>query len=341
MDKSLTDIFQVAFDEKQVVLSDESLIELLGVLPTEILMILRESYPEGKIFKELKKSIEFRLQVWLSKKNKPTSFTDQAIYYQLRKLKDLGFIDTSSDRNIANNDRLVTSQTYKLASLNFVINLTQKNPKELVFKSDSSLPDTEIPSFFSSFNDNHKFNGFIVIGDRSKDGPFIGPISFLLSKYFDIPDPNSVVLVDTKLLEDADEKKIGRNLSKNLILLGGQFVNNILISTFHSESGELVTLNDSLPVKFLQAGVYIKDKSETISSKDVLLGVIQLVDNPWNLDYKILTIGGSRRVGTEAAVRELSKSLRKIEDILLRQKYCLIEAYTDSKGQLINSKVLD
>ena len=61
--------FQISIMSNQVVLSVESVIDLLGTVPYEILIILRESYPEGKNFKDLKKEIEDRLHDWYTKKN--------------------------------------------------------------------------------------------------------------------------------------------------------------------------------------------------------------------------------------------------------------------------------
>ena len=324
----------------QFQLEKKTLTELLGILPYEILLALRDSFPEGKNFKDLKKSVENKLQDWLSKKNKSNFFTDQAIYYQLRKLKELGFIETIAERELDRNDRLITSQKYKLTSLKYVINFSESSNK----LSDEILNDPvlipHIPlNFLTNFGTDGKFNGLIVLGSGSTDGPFVGPLSYFLGKTFVFSDFN-FVFYDRKILDDPDDKNIKTFLSKNIILLGGPNVNSVFHSTVPSPSGVHRTLNEILPVRFLQApdsGVIIQNQKIAILTKDQLIGVIQQIENPWNPNNKILTIGGPKRIGTEAAVIEFTKSFKEIDKLLLNQNYCLIEAKTDLKGQIIET----
>ena len=336
-------IYQLQLNDKRVALSENAIIELLGVLPYEILMILCESYPEGKTFKDLKKQIEERLQDWLNKRNKSNSLTDQAIYYQLRKLKDLGFVSSNTEKELDNHDRLITSQKYKLRSLKFTINLLDKDKSKRKIEPDLTLVDETISNFLSNFNENGQFNGYIIIGSGSTDAPFLGPLSYLLGKYFDFPNLN-FVYYDKKILDDPDDIRIKFFLSRNIILLGGPNVNTIFHSNVPPEFDEHKTLNDILPVKFLQApnsGITIQHQSRTILSKDKQIGVIQLIDNPWNPSNKILTIGGARRIGTEAAIIEFMRSFSKIGQLLLEKQYCLIEAIYNEKNQTMNSRILE
>lgn len=329
--------FQISIMSNQVVLSVESVIDLLGTVPYEILIILRESYPEGKNFKDLKKEIEDRLHDWYTKKNKNTTFTDQAIYYQLRKIKELGFITTVSEKNLDKSDRLITSQVYKLNSLQFEINLLDLATKKAKQDPESNL--TSDSNFMSFFNNGGKFNGFIVLGENSKDAPFLSSIFIMLSKFFEVYTLNNLVIYDT------NEHKSRDFFSKNnLILLGGPNINTVFQSTVPSQSNELKTLHEILPVKFLhdpESGIVIRETGEVIYSKDRSIGVIQLIDNPWNPENKILTIGGARKVGTEALVNELLSSFNKIELILSKKSYCLVEAITNDKKQLVGSRIVD
>ncbi len=326
----------------QLQLDSNSISELLGVLPFEILMILRDVYPEGKIFKELKKSIEERLQDWLNKKNKSNSLTDQAIYYQLRKLKDLGFIEASSEKELDTKDRLVTSQKYRLTSLKYVINFSDHYLK---IKDDTSLqpiPEAFKTDFLQTFSSFGKFNGLIVIGTGSSDVPFIGPLSYLLGKYFDMTNL-SFVVYDGTILDDSDDKKIKEMLSKNLILLGGPNVNRVFHSTIPSQTAVHKSLNEVLPVKFVQApdsGIIIQESATIILSKNQKIGVIQRIDNPWNPNNKIFAIGGPKRIGTEAAVLAFTKYFETVTKTLMIRDYCLIEALVDSKDRLVETKVI-
>ena len=326
----------------QLQLDSNVISELLGVLPFEILMILRDAYPEGKIFKELKKLIEERLQDWLQKKNKSNTLTDQAIYYQLRKLKDLGFIEASSEKELDSKDRLITSQKYKLTSLKYVINFSDHYLSLNDFNSMKSFSDNLESDFLQVFNSNGKFNGFIVIGTGSSDVPFIGPLSVLLSKYFDLTNL-SFVLYDGTILDDSDDKKIKDMLSRNLILLGGPNVNRVFHSTVPSQTAEHKSLNEVLPVKFVQApdsGIIIQETGSIILSKNQKIGVIQKIDNPWNPNNKIFAIGGPKRIGTEAAVLAFTRYFDTVTKTLMNQKYCLIEALVDTKDRLIETKVV-
>ena len=306
-------------------------------------MILRESYPEGKNFKDLRKQIEERLQEWLNKRNKSNSLTDQAIYYQLRKMKDLGFINSNTEKGLDTNDRVITSQKYKLTSLKFTINLFDKDKNKRKIEPDLTLVDEIHSDFLNNFNQNGQFNGIIIIGSGSTDAPFLGPLSYLLGKYFDFPNLN-FVYYDKKILDDPDDKRIKFLLSRNLIILGGPNVNTLFHSNVPYSLNEHKTLNEILPVKFLQApnsGITIQHQSRTILSKDKQIGVIQLIDNPWNPSNKILTIGGARRIGTEAAVIEFMKSVSIIGQVLLKKHYCLIEALYDEKTQTMDSRILE
>ena len=323
------------------VLDDTAVTELLGVLPSEILKILRDVYPEGKIFKELKMNIEDRLQEWLSRKNKSNSLTDQAIYYQLRKLKDLGFIETSAEKELDANDRLITSQKYKLTSLQYVINFSEHLATK-TSGTDDLLLSTNSSHFLQKFTSEGKFNGHIVVGKGSSDGPFIGSLSYLLGKYFDLTN-TSFVLYDNIILDDPDDKKVKYLLSQNLILLGGPNVNRVFQSPVPSKNGEHKSLNEVLPVKFVQApssGLIIQETGKIILSKDRKIGVIQQIDNPWNPANKIVAIGGSRKIGTEAAVIAFTQSFDQVEKCLLKQHYCLIEAIVNDREQIIETRII-
>lgn len=323
-------------------LDEHAISGLLGVLPFEIIMILRESYPDGKVFKELKKGVEERLQDWLSKKNKSNSFTDQAIYYQLRKLRDFGFIETISEKEPYGKHRVTTSQKYKLTSLQYVINFSEFLSKKNYNSTSKLFSESVQSNFLHSFSKNGKFNGFIVIGTGSHDAPFIGNLSFLLAKYFDLTIP-SFVTYDSSILDDSDDKKVKEMLSQNLILLGGPNVNRVFHATVVSQSNQSNSLNDILPVKFVQApdsGIIIQKTNKTFLSKYHKVGVIQIIDNPWNPKNKILTIGGSRMVGTAAAVTAFIDYFESIDKILLEDNYCLIEAQVDSKNHIVETKIL-
>lgn len=341
MVRTSTNLFELQFDEKEVALSKEAVIETLGVLPYEIIMILRDCYPEGKFFKELKRLVEERLEDWLKSKNKSPTFTDQAIYYQLRKLKDLGLIETSTEKGLDSNDRLITSQNYHLASLKFLLNFSDSPDSKNKLNTSLSMNGRFVPSFLESFFDGTKFNGFIVLGENSKDAIYLGPIFYLLSQFFELFDLSKSVIYDKKLLEESSDQTKNRFLlSQNLILVGGPNANTVYTSTIPNNNH--TSLHDNLPIKFLhspESGIIIREQNRVIYTRDQSLGVIQIIDNPWNPTNKILTISGAKREGTEALVNELTISLPKIEALLAKKQYCLVRASSE-KGHL-QSEILE
>ena len=148
---------------------------------------------------------------------------------------------------------------------------------------------------------------------------------------------------DRNILYDIDDDKSLLMLSENLILLGGPIRNSVFNSPVPSPSSNHKTLNDILPVRFLQppdSGLVIQDSKKFTLLKEQKIGVIQQVDNPWNPKNKIIAIGGPRRVGTEAAVIAFIQSFEIIEKFILKQNYCLIEAVTDDKGQILETRII-
>ena len=312
----------------EVMLLEESVKSLIGAIPYSILTILKEG---EKFSKEIREEIE---------KIYSKEFTEQTIYYHLRKLIERGFIGTINVK-IEINDRIINIQKYHLIARKFIIQFENnlEDHSSEVIKLSLLQNNTEKfqelilnrPKIFQSFESDSKFNGHLVIGSRSNDSPYIGPVSFLLGKYFKFPE-QLFVNWDTKIVED-------HLFDENLILLGGPFVNNIFLLKNESQK----SLNDMLPVEFLQtkdSGLRIHSDGRIILSKDKNIGVIQFITNPWNPEKVMLIIGGPKKIGTEAAVIALTKKFFVVENYLLTQQYCLIEAILEN-GKIIDVEIIE
>ena len=102
------------FSIKMTKLMTDSIKNLLGNISYQILLIMSQS--EDPLYvKEIKSKLELNLG---------KSLTDQTIYYHLRKLKDLGFINQNSDQILDENDRIINIQKYYLSSQRYLIDFT-------------------------------------------------------------------------------------------------------------------------------------------------------------------------------------------------------------------------
>lgn len=278
---------------------------LFGPIPYTILQLLCDD-PEGLSVKEIKTNLKSTLD---------RSLTDQTVYYHLRKLKDMKFIDFETEQVVDKNERLINIQKYFPIANKFIIDFSHASTEVIV--------KHKRPKFLEYFNNKSKFDGTMVIGIRSNDSPYVGPISFILGKYFNFS--KNFVLFDNDIL-------LTKKFGDNLILLGGPFVNNLYLLDDNK-------ISDELPVKFLQSkdsGLLIQGKNQAILAKDKNLGVIQIIKNPWNKAKIILIIGGAKKIGTEAAVFSLTKInyISLIDQLLTTHKYCLIEPVYDSNNKI-------
>ncbi len=163
----------------------------------------------------------------------------------------------------------------------------------------SSAAFKKPPSILSHFISGSHFDGKIVLGSPDPHGKFRARASefcatefaMMLGNFatFDYP----LYYLDTELKE--------KNKKDNLVLFGGPKV-NMLISE----------INNYLPIYFHEKTFELHSK---LSNKKYSenYGVVELVDNPFSKNKKILVLAGSDHEGTRAAVLALLKERDKIE----------------------------
>lgn len=177
------------------------------------------------------------------------------------------------------------------------------NAFSLVVNEDSWKPFSsrvqKPPALFKPFVSSGSFDGKIVVGSPDPHGKFrlrgsdlcISEVAMLLGAFASFSFP--LYLLDTEVKE--------AHRKQNLILVGGPRV-NLLVAE----------VNPWLPIRFDES---FSTMISSISGKRYgeNVGVIELVENPFNRMRKLLLVSGLNHLGTRAAVLALSKHLNEIE----------------------------
>jgi len=102
-------------------------------------------------------------------------------------------------------------------------------------------------------------------------------------------------------LYSLDTELKGREKEGNLVLAGGPKVNTVVAE-----------VNKHLPIRFEEGSF---DVYSTLSKKKYgeNIGLVELVENPFNRKKKVLLLGGLNQNGTRAAVLALVKRMREVE----------------------------
>ncbi len=156
-----------------------------------------------------------------------------------------------------------------------------------------------IPNLLNQFISNGNFNGKIVVGSPDPHGKYhargselaIMEFTMLLGQYASFSPP--LYMLDTQIKQS--------DLSHNLILAGGPKVNTVVNE-----------INHNLPIRFEKDSFTIYS---TISKKRYgeNVGVIELIQNPFSKNHKILLIGGLNYHGTRSAVLSILNELDELE----------------------------
>ncbi|MGB9577176.1 MAG: helix-turn-helix domain-containing protein [Candidatus Norongarragalinales archaeon] len=155
------------------------------------------------------------------------------------------------------------------------------------------------PSFFKPFVSGGVFDGKMVVGSPDPHGPFrmrgsdlcAAEIAMVLGAFASFSFP--LYLLDTEVRES--------HRKQNLLLVGGPKVNLLVAEA-----------NPFLPVRFNKSFSGVEsDLSGKRYSENV--GVIELVESPFNRMRKLLLVGGLNHSGTRAAVLAIAKHLSEVE----------------------------
>lgn len=155
------------------------------------------------------------------------------------------------------------------------------------------------PKLFADFIKDGFFEGRLILGSPDPHGKYrargseygMVEIAMHIGQYCSFSFP--LYLLDTEL-EDKDKKK-------NLILAGGPKVNTLVAD-----------INSKLPINFKEETFDIySNLSKKRYGEDV--GIVELVENPFSKNSKILLIGGLNHHGTRAAVLSIIKKREQLE----------------------------
>jgi DNA-binding transcriptional ArsR family regulator len=157
----------------------------------------------------------------------------------------------------------------------------------------------EVPKLLSPFVKNGMFDGRILLGSPDPHGKYrargnelcMVEFSMLLGQYAGFSFP--LYLLDTEVKEKEKEG--------NLVLAGGPKVNTIVAE-----------VNRHLPIRFDEKSF---DVHSTLSGKKYgeNIGILELLENPFNMKKKLLLLGGLNQNGTRAAVLAMVKKMREVE----------------------------
>lgn len=157
----------------------------------------------------------------------------------------------------------------------------------------------KVPGLLKPFIRNGVFDGKIVLGSPDPHGKYrargnelcMVEFSMLLGQYAGFSFP--LYSLDTEVKEKDKEG--------NLVLAGGPKVNTLVAE-----------VNKHLPIRFEERSF---DVYSTLSGKKYgeNIGLVELVENPFNKKKKVLLLGGLNQNGTRAAVLALVKRMREIE----------------------------
>ncbi|MEK6981525.1 MAG: S-layer protein [Candidatus Micrarchaeota archaeon] len=213
----------------------------------------------------------------------------QAVYYHIKILKDAELIKFSGYEE----KQGAIAKTFSINSNAIAIVINEKGWKKY------SPINRSIPKIISPFINHDIFDAKFVLGSPEPHGKYrargseftVLELAMLFGNYAAFYPP--IYLLDTQIQQ--------KNLEENLILAGGPKVNTIVEK-----------INSSLKIGFTldMTRIYSKLSKKTYGGN---VGLIELMQNPFDNSKSILTISGLNHAGTRAATLSLIKKLKEVE----------------------------
>ena len=214
---------------------------------------------------------------------------EQKIYYHIRNLERAGIIKVVRRET----KQGATANFYALTEPAFIIKFRN-------FETTSKIAQIRNESeFLEPFIKNGQLDSLIIVGSpdphgpdkaRSRDGYYGIDLALFLGTFLNyVPKYN--VKLDTEVLD--------RDLSNNLILIGGPVVNKVVEK-----------VNSKLPIRFEDGNIKSTMSNETYPQDEC--GLIVKTKNPFNKDKYILVVAGKRFSGTRAAIIAFLKDFKKV-----------------------------
>ena len=225
---------------------------------------------------------------------------EQKIYYHVKILKKAGIVEEVEEKQMRGGKaRLITP---KATAFGFIMEDA---------KGGEVITYTDYPPFVVGGVVNAK----IVVGSpdphgpsraRARDGHLAAELSGFFGKMGTMPWP--FVFTDIEL----------KNLSGNLIVLGGPVVNLVTAK-----------INNFLPVRFQSRSIKVNDKEYT----EDWCGFVAITNNPESRGKKIMVIAGRTGSGTRAAILGFKKYFNKIQE----KGYIIVQGFDEDGDGIVDS----
>jgi len=217
---------------------------------------------------------------------------EQKIYYYINKFRKFGMI-----KEVRFEQRHgTTARYYQVSDYAFALKLENAPKKKVEFISPIYT------SLLEPFIKNNEINFTIIVGSPDPHGPFKARAS------------DSTCAIDLALFLGSFTKSHGlpnykldtevreKDLKNNLILVGGPIANMITKKINNNLPIYIDIKKDRDIVSKISNRVYTEDEC----------GIIDIIENPWNKNKKIIVLAGKRFSGTRACVLAFIKNLEKI-----------------------------
>lgn len=161
--------------------------------------------------------------------------------------------------------------------------------------SDPEFPETTLSVYNAPlFTSNGKLNAWIITGNNAKS-PDVGCASDVAKRLKSLSGVS-------KSIEYGESRISSTYKQDNLVLIGGPVANSLVAE-----------INHYLPIKFTKSGStwLLQGETNYEMEQNSDIGVLEIIQNPWNKNKKIIVAAGLTREGTKAAASFLSLSKNK------------------------------
>lgn len=248
------------------------------------------------------------------------SLNEQTVYYHIRQLEKAGLVEKSRAEHLG----VPEFYSVKKTAFSIIPDYIEYEPTNLNFYEYS-----QIPRIFEGFVENGKIDCKIVVGSplpkedskkSMKSGYLAGEIAAILGRYG--KSEERICFIDS----DIESKK------QNFIIIGGHHVNSLEDD-----------INESLPIRFNEAGTKIISTISKEEYRQPEMGFICRAANPFDKSKSVLVIAGIESVGTKAAIYGMVRYFDRIEKGNMYDKKAIAKVVEgiDQDGRITDVKFLE
>jgi DNA-binding transcriptional ArsR family regulator len=225
------------------------------------------------------------------------NITVQTISYHLKKLNEAGLI-----KLVKTIEKRGAIAKYYMTELNALTILFNSSLAKDNFSTSNIKILNKYASFLHPILSNGEFNAKIIVGSpdihgeykaRARCAGYAVDLALFLGSLLPFTE-NLVTKLDTEIND--------KDLKENLILIGGPKVNMVTLK-----------VNKFLPIFFdLSEGSVMISKVSGKIFRGEEEGSIQIIQNPFNSNSKILVLAGNTHIGTKASIVGFIKHLSRV-----------------------------